>query len=1140
MSDTTNNTLNFFAIGDNVNNTARYGFVAKKINASLIDDQIQEKGDALNKMGTSIPTPFARLYLFDAAFRQVNAYYNQPSLHKVAFEGVIDNQEKVVPTSYHYLVSECLDMLEFVFKYGGDKRFGILEWDVDVECNVLRKGTPQHQELANALERSFKTTDLGNYNNKIYLFTWNNHIVGGTSPVTLVYTSPNVRRLLQEYDLEKDLTGGCGNVLFDSQSAIPLYKRSKDFRQFMYAYWKRNLANNDNFRKNALFDYIKNCMADYDKSVATEATELVDVKQLKKEGLPITTANISLYHSFNVFHPETCDYIMCPTSDVYQKEDVDGNMTSVSPPAVLIEYGVDGFRYSPRPWSRSTDHIPHLVNRYLSQRMLPGTMFKYPYIAVDDFLDDKLIEMSFAIRNEKFYSGSPYHVKYLLPLKRDFFKFFQVKDIDQMVSLSVNKETEDVTVEIRVPVTGGVVPMRKVYKENDRVKCYDASHTFDLAIFPSYKIALYSDLQGNAVDDNVYNIMLGTTVDDIRLRFYQASHLSKAIEEQALDASVVSETLRTDNSIDKLKTSHIRVNASFDFIEVTVDGHSGLVIPKFQSITSPVQQFTFCVDFGTTNTHLAYAEAPLGTASPIRHSQIKGFDIAMNDCQVMLLNNEKGFGYFTKFNTYFMREFVPMLMGEGTPVSYPMRTSSWEINTQSASLKMFDSMNIGFNYDRELSRDAKLPGKYQTDVKWARDVLAQDRMKEFFKQLLWMMKNKSALNGGGTQFTVVATYPQSMGIADSQKFKTAWRNAAQQLKVQVDLRFEYESVAPYYSFLSTLKFGQPYMNLDIGGGTTDILHVRPKPGQKDQTAIFSAVFAANDIWGDGCSDYIDANSNGFVELYKRSSEYAVLKEGKRQELQSVIKNAASSADIMSYLFAHDVDDDNPTHVSQAIGKNKEMMCVPIVHFSSLMYYVALVIDLAELKLPTTVSFTGMGSKYIQLIATDEEALGRIVSSIFAFYGRQQQNESLTKANVSVRFATSPKLVTAEGGLIMSSQSGAERLIPDTGLCHGYRDEEYGKKVCYKEISNYKQKVLEEFECFVKLFEDKSVIEAFAHAGHPISKKLVNQLKEYAESSFDLMLSKNSDSAYQNFQVESPMFFWPLKETLYQLGKMNIE
>ena len=107
------------------------------------------------------------------------------------------------------------------------------------------------------------------------------------------------------------------------------------------------------------------------------------------------------------------------------------------------------------------------------------------------------------------------------------------------------------------------------------------------------------------------------------------------------------------------------------------------------------------------------------------------------------------------------------------------------------------------------------------------------------------------------------------------------------------------------------------------------------------------------------------------------------------------------------------------------------------------------------------------------------------------------------------------------------------------MCHGYRDEEYGKKVCFKEISNYKQKVLEEFECFVKLFEDKSVIDAFAHAGHPISKKLVNQLKEEVESSFDLMLSKNSDSAYQNFQVESPMFFWPLKETLYQLGKKNV-
>ena len=119
-------------------------------------------------------------------------------------------------------------------------------------------------------------------------------------------------------------------------------------------------------------------------------------------------------------------------------------------------------------------------------------------------------------------------------------------------------------------------------------------------------------------------------------------------------------------------------------------------------------------------------------------------------------------------------------------------------------------MNIGFNYDNELIKEGNTQGVYRTNIKWAKnDLLAPTRLQEYFKEQLWMMKGKSALNGGGGDFKVVATYPLSMSVPEVQAFKNAWKSAAHWLNIdEANIKFEIESVAPYYSFLASLKFGQ--------------------------------------------------------------------------------------------------------------------------------------------------------------------------------------------------------------------------------------------------------------------------------------------------------------------------------------------
>lgn len=1143
--------LHFFSIGDNLNDTGHYGFVKKdNVDGSKIADRLMEYGDSINKMGTSIPTPYARLYLFDSAFKQLNCYFNSQddSLKQVSYEGVINNEGDTVPTAYHFLVSECLDMLEFIFKYGYMKEFDVEEWDVEVECNVLKnQGNTDQQELGAALLDAHKTTVLNKFS-KIYLFKWKTSngeeiILGGTSPITLVYTSPNVRRRLKEAGLA--FNGGAGNRLFDNSRHTPLYKRSKEFREFLYTYWLTDLSKVHNLTTTQIYSYINNCNVQFDKKIIIDKKkpELKKVEPLSIENIgSITTSGVYLYCSHNIPDLLYCDYIIKPTATIWQHEDVNGDERTVQTPLALTPNGVDGYNYTgpDRKWNKATDIIPSMMEKSLTERILPGTTFKYPYITVDDFLESKIIEVSYNVRKDKFYTGSSQNIKYMLPLKKEFFKFFNVGDIENMVNVSVDKDSLDVTVTIDVPLEGGkkITFCKRYYdgdedgKECDKVRCFD-KEMFDMAIFPSYRLP----------QNNAYNIMLGTNkLDNLKLKFYRQSDLGKGFPIEGVDDDVRT----SDNGF---QTRHLHVDGDFDFIELTVpDGVntcSALVVPKFKQCPNTTLNYAFCVDFGTTNTHVAYVSRMLGTTGAVTINQIEKFgfmrsEIAGNDdSQIMILNDDRGAGYFVKFPTFLQREFVPYEIDKEKGIHYPMRTTSWEKIQQDGSLNCFSSVNIGFNYDNELIKEGNSQGMYRTNIKWAKnDPLAQSRLKEYFKELLWMMKGKSVLNGGGGDFKVVATYPLSMSVPEVQAFKNAWKDAARWLNInENNIKFELESVAPYYSNLKNLRFGQPYMNLDIGGGTTDILHVSPKPGGKDASAVFSALFAANDIWGDGVNNANDRLENGFISFYKQSDAYKILPDNKKLELNAVLDKAGlSSSDFISYLFAHDKDSKNPLNFSQAITSSSEMMRVIIAHFASLIYYTAIILDLAELKIPKKITFTGMGSKYIKLITDDEATLSLIVSRIFTYYGKIIDNDDLIGANIIIEFPDEPKLVTAQGSLIMDSRPLRDHLIPDNCLCHGYEDEEYGTTVTYGQMALKKKSVLDSFYKFCDMFAEDSMVQALSKLGLDISTDFVNTMKSYAESSFDIVLNENSDEQKAQFAIGDPMFFWPLKETLYQMTK----
>ena len=82
----------------------------------------------------------------------------------------------------------------------------------------------------------------------------------------------------------------------------------------------------------------------------------------------------------------------------------------------------------------------------------------------------------------------------------------------------------------------------------------------------------------------------------------------------------------------------------------------------------------------------------------------------------------------------------------------------------------------------------------------------------------------------------------------------------------------------------------------------------------------------------------------------------------------------------------------------------------------------------------------------------------------------------------------------------------------------------------------KKGILDSFNKFCGLFAEDSMVQALSKLGLDIPTNFVNTMKEYAESSFDIVLNDNSDEQKAQFAIGDPMFFWPLKETLYQMTK----
>lgn len=1020
---------------------------------------IQDMGAGVNegKIGTSIPTPLARVYLFDAAFKFVNA------------EGVSSE-----PNNYDKLVSHTLDFFQFLFEHGGESdKFEFIQWRGIESAEELyaKKVNDGHVLLSAALNMAVKGTPFEGCG--ITLIKYDNMLIGGTSPMTVLYTSPNIARLLSE-NRRPILANDKSKLFSESLSDVKhLKERASSFKKYMRWLLKENstLIDADDSVLRDFFGYIDKQTEDVESCTGEYFCDICDA-----DSIALKAAGIKLKFDQTPLDLQASDFMMAPNRAKVFGEN------RIAPLVLPVEDGgkdcID-WKYlsDSEPWnSRTQVDYSQIDETPVEQRKLPinGAYNKFSshihaWVTNSDFFEDHLVDLGYEIDMEhySFHEINGFPSRYLLPIKKEYFNYFSCDDLYKYLSFIVkekdaNNTPETIEAILQIPLKNGKnIALKRSYStlKGSSFKIISDAKNFAMGIFPFYRLA-------DQKLKNQYSVYMygdAAAVNDIKIGFFRKDFGKSIAEGQVFDVDTINNStcrgdgvLRTKDEDSFSKVFNLRAvgpDNSFDIVTVKVgnglDSASGIVIPKWQDVSQVIRdkESIFAIDFGTSNTYISYLDG----------SEAKPFTINPEDQQMVLLNknaidetnqkrlyySEKAFGGNVKAASY-MREFVPSLIGNDVVskselVTYPIKTATLEKANLGDGDGLFTGLNIGYLIDVEQQDYNHSNFVYTTNLKWrAEDSKIRNgiidkndilRVKAFCEQTLWMIKNKIIQNGFDREkIEIIYFYPDSMSAEVREMFEDIWNEAKSKVFDDcgfgdVTIRAELEAVAPYYALLKNNNdlYTCTSANIDVGGGTTDIFildrHTNRLSEGIDGFAYESSVmFAGNDIWGANCLEADAHNeSNGFVTMMEHD-----LSPSAKAKYEKV-SNKKIMSEVVSFFFKND----DEFQFSERVRSYSGLKYILFIHYAAIIKYFTDILkairkENPDFVFPKILNFTGKGSDYIKLIASSSkldkqtEEISNLTYDLFQSFGIDVENEF--KEGFDVKFVNNPKALTADGGV----------------------------------------------------------------------------------------------------------------------------
>jgi len=1052
-------------------------------------DAIKSTNPASIKEPTSIPSPFARFALAKSAFSIVANEWDKSAL------------------VYQKIVSDCLDVAQIFFNYDKYRGFlEIIEWNKLNDLAALNSSNAEgNKKFAQALNL-FLGQDAANYNflqmNSIFFLKCTdssaqttNHIIGSTSPTTLFISSAN------DLSYVSKLIDFGGDRPFDGDYK-PLCERYIEFQKYWYllrmsnpnfaimfpevdAYLTRSYDALSPSDREAINTLIESDLQGYDDITVGGAGNRVNILgiNLKKE-----KPHTQIHSDFEILSNHT--------------------INGVKPLALPIDRFAQRIRYVTANWDPDTK-VPIFDHNPITNRTLPGNGSTYPYLTISDFLEDTIISLPYELTHSSYFNGNLIRAggkSYLLPIKDLFFDFFSTQEVKKMIALESN--AGGVTLKLNIPIQKNrhIVYLRNYFSHNEAQ--VNSSENSGAIAEGDFVFALFPNVKFQNEKDAVYRF--GLISDFQNSEYFHATFYSKGLKNEKLAIRNV------NNRSYKQCKNYVLNQSNFDYIRINYKNRSGIIIPNFID-QGGSDQFTFAIDLGTTNTHIEYREINKGVTKP--------FDIK-DDRQI------HSSSYIVSDNYIFDFDFIPGKIGEEEEFTFPIRTSLSEaknINWDSA-YPMADA-NIPFPYEK---RDEYKYNRIITGLKWSNERNNMQRVGCYIDTLFLLLRNKVLLSNGDLSATkIIWFWPISMTQSRFNLFRKAWEESYQkyfggQISNIVPVT---ESIAPYEFYKRQVAAANNMVSIDIGGGTTDIV-IADKTGVK---FITSFRFAADTIFGDG---YAEGGINGIIRQFK-DQIVQTLSAANMDDLISIyetLNNRNISSDIASFFFSlKDNKEIKGKNLSSSVDFNKILQAdesqkiIFVFFYTAIIYHLAQLMLAKELPMPRHLTFSGNGSKVLQVLTTDNLLLEKFTKLIFErVYDKPYLSDGLT----IVQNIQNPKEATCKGGIAAPAAQDYDQIAQTKTVFINAQNGQSISKMLYKDLSTekYIESISEEAKEFIRFVFDLN--NSFSYRNNfGISPQSLAIAKEHSFRDLNTYafkgLARKKAEVEEDDPIEETFFFYPL-------------
>lgn len=992
---------------------------------------------------TSIPSPYARMHLFEIAFQKLADGANNH------------------PDELRRCVSNCLDVFELLFRCRKEQELRNLGVTVMMhrykDVTEVQGNTPRANNerkyldslcvFRNAYRMNFADQSLFKV---FFTIRKDNQIIAATSPFTGFYLKEdNIQTVV--YNGKTYFSPDEFDQVTRNRLWVPLNQRGQDFQQFMYKlvdYLINNVGGSFGRRYKALQDYINNQLPaaaghwnNPDFAAQYPEFDFAGITNCSW-GFPIYTQN-PLWNGHNVH--------VIPNS-----------------------FDCSFLRYMLVPQEKATFELnKDDYNPNINQRRNPinGTLMEW--VSVDDFLADRVIVIQGEINNEKYFAieDQNHCCKVIPPLTDRFFEFFKVEDLKGngmgRVKMSLHSEFDTncpkciVTLDIPYRNAGGAISYLTLSKTYSGFDQCVMNVNIELGIFPFiktpnnvddfYRIALYankdlklSDLDIIQFNSDGYNNGSTILADDsryIRRRFTNGNvALSTALQTDLLYYSLES----TFNAATGLMSHR---DVSFDLLKIKycIDRPIGredcevIIVPFMEEVPQGNANVRIAIDFGTSNTFVAYNTS--GNAQNTKDFETTqsphcGETLFVKFAKLVDNPNLKEKFDFANNRLTQRCEFMPAYFNTGNGFKFPVASILNVKNTpdnilrnyaQGDAVSILDA-DIPFAYFDDGIRE--LPGNTIDNIregfKWINptDTRSKGLIYLYIEELLLLLRSRVLSEGTDiTNAQLYFTYP----LAFSDSLAIEYHAIAKLLYAKyfnlsnnpqncntlnvyngiTNVIFDNESKTPIFSDPAIMggdgNVGT-VMSADIGGGSCDIM-IYNRAVQRVEKC-FSFEFAGNNLFG--CGKVQNRDNVWFKDVAKELLPSVNDNNSINSITQKKIEadeNSYNIITLMNSLFAN-----NPDGVDMHVANSVGCSFITLL-FSSAIYYQMATICRASGIIPESVFLSGSGSKLLNMQQNRTPA-----------FDRNQCNETIGKVIFAAVISEQAGIINGRAFNIVSSKN----------------------------------------------------------------------------------------------------------------------